>query len=67
MDTIHKSQGATLDYATIDAGKEIFACGQTYVALSRVKTKGGLNLVSFDISKVMVSGEVMKFYDKFNN
>ena len=64
--TIHKSQGATLDYATIDAGKEVFACGQTYVALSRVKTKEGLNLVSFDVSKVMVSNEVIEFYNKFS-
>ena len=36
--TIHKIQGATLDLAEIDIGNSIFEYGQTYVALSRVKS-----------------------------
>ena len=60
--TIHKSQGATLDIAEIDAGSGIFECGQTYVALSRVKSLEGLYLTSFDASKIKVSRKVQEFY-----
>jgi ATP-dependent DNA helicase PIF1 len=60
--TIHKSQGATLDIAEIDAGSGIFECGQTYVALSRVKSLEGLYLTSFDASKIKVSRRVQEFY-----
>lgn len=41
--TIHKSQGLTFDKAIIDAVNS-FAPGQTYVALSRCRTLGGLVL-----------------------
>jgi ATP-dependent DNA helicase PIF1 len=60
--TIHKAQGATLDIAEIDAGSGIFECGQTYVALSRVKSLEGLYLTSFDASKIKVSRRVQEFY-----
>jgi ATP-dependent DNA helicase PIF1 len=60
--TIHKAQGATLDIAEIDAGSGIFECGQTYVALSRVKSLEGLYLTSFDASKIKVSRKVQEFY-----
>ena len=43
--TIHKSQGLTFDNAVIDAGQS-FAAGQVYVALSRCRTLGGLQLLS---------------------
>lgn len=42
--TIHKSQGKTFEKAVIDFGKGAFAHGQTYVALSRVKTLEGITL-----------------------
>lgn len=61
--TIHKSQGATLDYAEIDAGSNIFEAGQTYVALSRVKSLEGLYLTSFDITKIKVNKKVKGFYE----
>jgi len=62
--TIHKSQGATLESAEIDAGKGIFECGQTYVALSRVKSLDGLYLTSFDPSRILVNKKVKEFYRK---
>jgi len=61
--TIHKSQGVSLDFAEIDAGSNIFECGQTYVALSRVKTLDGLFLTSFNPQKIMVNKKVKGFYD----
>jgi ATP-dependent DNA helicase PIF1 len=60
--TIHKSQGATLDYAEIDVGSGIFEVGQTYVALSRVKSLEGLYLSSYDPSKIKISRKVMEYY-----
>lgn len=40
--TIHKSQGHTYDQAIIDLGPRAFSAGQTYVALSRVRSMEGL-------------------------
>lgn len=39
--TVHKSQGMTLDSAIIDVTRA-FACGQGYVAVSRVRTLDGV-------------------------
>ena len=61
--TIHKSQGATLDAAEIDVGSGIFECGQTYVALSRVKSLDGLYLASYDVSKIKINIKVRNFYE----
>lgn len=61
--TIHKSQGASLDAAEIDVGSGIFECGQTYVALSRVKSLDGLYLSSFDASKIIINKKVKNFYE----
>jgi ATP-dependent DNA helicase PIF1 len=61
--TIHKSQGATMDAAEIDVGSGVFECGQTYVALSRVKSLEGLYLTSFDASKILINKKVREFYD----
>ena len=60
--TIHKAQGATLDVAEIDAGSSIFECGQTYVALSRVKSLEGLYLTSYDAKKIRINKKVQEFY-----
>jgi hypothetical protein len=64
--TIHKAQGATLDVAEIDAGSGIFECGQTYVALSRVKSLEGLYLTSFDARKIRIHKKVQEFYQLLN-
>lgn len=61
--TIHKCQGATLDVAEIDVGSGIFECGQTYVALSRVKSLDGLYLTSFDAKRIRINKKVKRFYE----
>ena len=43
--TIHKVQGLSLDKAVMDLGSGIFAHGQAYVALSRVRSLQGVMLV----------------------
>lgn len=63
--TIHKAQGATLDYAEIDAGTGVFECGQTYVALSRVRSFNGLRLTAFDHTKIKIDKRVVEFYNQF--
>lgn len=44
--TIHKSQGQTYTNCALDLKEGVFAPGQAYVALSRVKTLNGLSLLS---------------------
>ena len=60
--TIHKSQGVSLDMAQIDAGSNIFECGQTYVALSRIKSLNGLYLTAFNPQKIKVNKNVQEYY-----
>lgn len=59
--TIHKSQGQTLDCAEIALGERIFADGQAYVALSRVKSLDGLFLRSFRRTAIRASPTVSAF------
>ena len=65
--TIHKAQGLSLDSALIDIGNQIFECGQTYVALSRVKSLEGLYLKGFDYKKIKINRKVNEFYINLNN
>ena len=65
--TIHKSQGASIDLAEIDVGNSIFACGQTYVALSRVRSLEGLYLKDFNYMKIKVNRKVQEFYKRIKN
>lgn len=60
--TIHKSQGMTLERALNDAGRFIFSPGQTYTALSRVRSLAGLALTDFEPNKVLVDESVVEFY-----
>jgi len=64
--TIHKAQGTTMDVAEIDVGSGIFESGQTYVALSRIKSLDGLYLTSLDISKITVNRRVKEFYERIS-
>ena len=60
--TIHKSQGQTFDDVIISP--EIFASGQLYVALSRVRSPKGLVLLSeLKPEYLIIDGHVKKFYE----
>lgn len=65
--TIHKIQGTTLTNAQMDIGSDIFAYGQSYVALSRIKSLDGLYLSSFVPSKVKADPRVKSFYSKLKS
>ncbi|MDB4352216.1 PIF1 family ATP-dependent DNA helicase [Porticoccaceae bacterium] len=60
--TIHKSQGITLDKGDVDVGNRVFSDGQTYVALSRIKSLDGLYLKSFDVSKITINADAQRYY-----
>ena len=62
--TIHKSQGSTLNMAEIDIGNGIFECGQSYVALSRVRDLDGLYLSAFNPQKIRVHSKVKLYYEQ---
>lgn len=62
--TIHKIQGATLDKAIVDCGNNVFECGQTYVALSRIRRLSGLYLTGLNMEKIKVNQKVVEFYNK---
>ena len=60
--TIHKSQGQTYDEVQIDMGRGAFSPGQTYVALSRVRSLDGLYLTrAITMADVMVDSDVTRF------
>jgi ATP-dependent DNA helicase PIF1 len=60
--TIHKSQGSTLERCIIDIGDRVFEAGQSYVALSRIKSLEGVSIMSYDVSKILVNKKVKAFY-----
>jgi ATP-dependent DNA helicase PIF1 len=60
--TIHKIQGATLETAEIDIGSQIFECGQTYVALSRIKSLEGLSLSAFRPENIRANERALAYY-----
>ena len=65
--TIHKIQGTTLDCAEIDIGRHIFTYGQSYVALSRLKSLEGLYLKQFSKENIKVHPKVSSFYHELNS
>lgn len=62
--TIHKSQGLSLDAACIYTGRGLFAHGQAYVALSRLRSLEGLCLVNpIRYNEIIVDNRVNDFYN----
>jgi ATP-dependent DNA helicase PIF1 len=64
--TVHKSQGMSLDAIEVDLSKS-FERGMGYVALSRVRSLAGLNLLGLNEMAVTVRGEVLDFDEELKN
>ena len=65
--TIHKGQGLTFDHVTLDPDG-IFAPGQLYVVLSRVRSIQGLSLTDIIYSKYIYQKlEIDNFMKQFGN
>ncbi|SJL08531.1 uncharacterized protein ARMOST_11896 [Armillaria ostoyae] len=58
--SIHKSQGQTMDFVKVDLST-VFAKGQAYVALSRVSSVEGLQVLGFDCNKVQAHPKVLEW------
>lgn len=58
--TVHKSQGMSLDAAVVDLSR-VFEYGMGYVALSRVRSLDGLNLIGLSLDALNVNPRVIKY------
>ena len=66
--TVHKSQGMTFDKLQIDLSRGMFASGQLYVALSRVRSIAGLYLTRGIIPQYAhTSEEILTYASGFND
>lgn len=66
--TIHRVQGLSMDRAVINLGPDIFAHGQAYVALSRVRSLAGVLLSNFcEVSLRKSSAKVLLEYARLRN
>ena len=61
--TIHRVQGLSLDAVKINLGKEVFAPGQAYTALSRCRTFDNITLTEFEPSSLVPSAGLVGVVD----
>jgi ATP-dependent DNA helicase PIF1 len=59
--TTHRIQGSTLDYAEVELSN-IFAYGQAYVSLSRVKSAEGLSIIEINFDGIRAHPKALEFY-----
>ncbi len=64
--TVHKSQGMSLDSMEVDLSKS-FVRGMGYVALSRVRSLGGMKLLGFNDMSLEIDPEVLEMDKKFRD
>ncbi len=60
--TVHSAQGMTLDAAEIDLGESIFAHGQAYTALSRVRNLKSVKIIKVYADSFIIDPRVKKLY-----
>jgi ATP-dependent exoDNAse (exonuclease V) alpha subunit len=63
----HNCQGQTLDCVEMDLGEDIFAPGQFYTALSRVRSTNGLCITNLSTKGLMSDAKVREFYEKMES
>jgi ATP-dependent DNA helicase PIF1 len=62
--TIHSSQGMTLDAIELDLGENIFAYGQAYTGLSRVRNFNSVKIINLKKRSFKTSKDVVKFFEE---
>tara|TARA_B100000787_G_scaffold38221_1_gene27039 strand:+ start:3542 stop:4189 length:648 start_codon:yes stop_codon:yes gene_type:complete len=65
--TVHKAQGATLDSVRVDL-EGCFAPGQAYVALSRVRSIGTMQVLGLTLNKINhVDRRALRYYNELKD